>query len=300
MAEPALQAREEHVRLGVTDRLQKYALRSQVQLGIHLAFSVAFALAVHCFLGSKLAISIGFLVGIMSSMSAASGALLAVTIALAQFYGLHITNLRDQHVGKLREGSFRTRAQMEKSAGKYPEISRHLAPLYDRSLLYVPGEPLDMHVINNETRRFLDWEMAENKSRTLDPGEPGIYDSFEVHLRDAVACEHDLGYNLTMLDVATRHMQIIETFSPLILGWATILLFTLTSSVLAGMGIINTRVGTSILIIPFWLFLVALFALAKDVVAVLTTLRIQELGWEKAMHNPKLKGEGNERKSDQS
>ena len=133
----------------LTDKLQEYAFRSTRQVIIHVLLSIVVALILYFSLLGKLSISETYFVTITSSMSAASGALLAITIALATFYGLHVTNWRDKLVHELAEARTRMRKQMEKSVEQYPEISRKLAPLYNKSRLYVPGKPINKKEIDN-------------------------------------------------------------------------------------------------------------------------------------------------------
>lgn len=195
-----------------------------------------------------------------------------------------MTNWRDKLVDKLAEATVRTRKQMEKSAKLYPEISRHLAPLYEKSLLYVPGKPIDKMEIDNIAKSFLDWARSQvgNKKREIDAGDVNAYDSFEMHLRDAILCKHELQHSLTLLYVARHHILIIGTFSHLAIGWVTVLILTLMFAIIGSLGIIPENVVFPLLIIPFWLFLVGIFALVKDILAVLNTLRIQETGFDEA------------------
>lgn len=271
--------------LSMTDKLQRYAFRSTTQVIIHVLASVIVALVLYFLLHDKLSIPETHFVTITSSMSAASGALLAVTIALATFYGLHVTNWRDKLVDKLTEASARTRKQMEKSAKQYPEISRHLAPLYEESLLYVPGMPIDKTKSDDIAHSFLGWarSQAGNKKREIDAGDVTAYDSFEMHLRDAILCEHKVHHTLTLLYVARRHIQITGTFSHLAIGWVTVLILTLTFAIIGSLGIIPEEAYFSLLVIPFWLFFVGGFALVKDITAVPTFLQIQEIGFDKAL-----------------
>lgn len=264
------------------DSLQAYAFRSTRQVILHVFLSTVVALILYLSLTDKLSISETYFVTITSSMSAASGALLAVTIALATFYSLHTTNWRDKLVDKLTEGSSKMRKQMEKSAKQYPDISRHLAPLYEESLLYVPGKPIDKTKIDSTARSFLGWARSQTgiKERGMDAGDVITYDSFEMHLRDAVLCEHEVHHSLILLDVVRRQMQTLETFPNLLGGWLVVLVLGLAFAVVGSMGVLPEEAGFPLLGIFFWLFLVGAFALVKDITAVFGLLRIQETAFE--------------------
>lgn len=271
--------------LSMTDKLQRYAFRSMTQVVVHVLASIVVALVLYFLFHDKLSVPETYFVTITSSMSAASGALLAVTIALASYYSLNAINWRDRLVDKLAEASVRTRKQMEKSAEQYPEISRQLAPLYEKSLLYVPGKPINKTEIDEIAKSFLNWarNQAQRRTRKIDAGDVTEYDSFEMHLRDALMCEHEISHSLRLLDVVRHRIQTIGTFSPLTIGWVTVLILTLTFAIVGSMGVLPEKTGFPLLVIPFWLFLIGGFALVKDIMAVLTGFQIQEIGFDEAL-----------------
>lgn len=231
----------------------------------------------------------------MSSMSATSGALLAITIAVSNFYSFHVTEWRDKLIEQLVHARAAIRTQIEKSAQHHPEISRHLGALYDKSVRYIPGQTIDMEQIEKAANVFLDWagEQAVRYGRQIDLGNPDEYESFQLHLRDAVLCSSEVKHTFRLLGVAGNDVRAIGTFAPLIMGWITILIFTLTFAIVGGMGVLYEELGFPVLVIPFWLFLVAIFALVKDITAVLTNLQIQEIGYDKAMEEVSSKLVGN-------
>jgi len=271
--------------LSMTDKLQRYAFRSITQVAVHVLASSVVALVLYFLLHGKLSVLETYFVTITSSMSAASGALLAVTIALASYYSLNAINWRDRLVDELAKASARTRKQMEKSAKQHPEISRQLAPLYEKSLLYVPGKPISKTEIDEITNTFLNWarNQAQRRTRKIDAGDVAEYESFEMHLRDAILCEHEISHSLRLLDVVRHRILTIGTFSPLIIGWVTLLILTLTFTIVGSMGVLPEKTGFPLLVIPFWLFLIGGFALVKDVMAVLTGFQIQEIGFDEAL-----------------
>jgi len=266
----------------LTDKLQAYAFRSTKQVVIHILLSFVVALILYFGLLGKLSIDETHFVTITSSVSAASGALLAITIALATFYGLHVTNWRDNLVDELAEARARMRKQMEKSAEQHPEISRKLALLYNESRLYVPGKPINKRKIDDVNKTFLNWAECKDGRQEIDAGDTNTYNSFEIHLGDAIECNYEVYHRLTSLYVVRRYTQTLETFPNLVIGWLIVLILTLGFAIVGSMGIVPKEVGFPLLVIAFWLFLVGGFALVKDVVAVFGILRIQETVFDKA------------------
>ena len=99
-------------RLSVADRLQKYTFRSIRQIIIHVLVAILLAIILYVCLQSIVTISSNYFVAIMSAMTAASGALLAITIVVANFYGIHVTDWRDKLVEQMRQ----QRAEAEQAA----------------------------------------------------------------------------------------------------------------------------------------------------------------------------------------
>jgi len=271
--------------LGIADKLERYALRSKTQVVIHVLASIVVASLLYFLLRYKLNVPETYFVTITSSMSAASAALLAITIALGSYYSLNAINWRDKLIDKLTEASVKTRKQMEKSAKQYPEISRQLAPLYEKSLLHVPGKPINRTEIDEITNSFLNWArvQAESRKRAIDAGDVTEYDSFEMHLRDAIICEHQISHSLRLLDIVRHRIKTIGTFSSLTLGWVIVLILTLTFAILGSVGVLPENVSFPLLIIPFWLFLIGGFALLKDITAVFAGFQIQETSFDEAL-----------------
>ncbi len=126
-------------------------------------------------------------------------------------------------------------------------------------------------------------KQAESKPRKLDAGNVAEYDSFEMHLRDALVCEHQISHNLILLDIVRNRIQTIGTFSSLTVGWAAVFVLTLTFAILGSSGVIPENVELPLLAIPFWLFLVGGFALLKDITAVFAGFQFQEIGFDEAL-----------------
>lgn len=271
--------------IGIADKLDRYALHSKTQVVIHVLALIAVASILYFLFRYKLSVPETYFVTIVSSMSAASAALLAITIALGSYYSLNAINWRDKLLDKLTEASVQTRKQMEKSAKQYPEISRQLAPLYEKSLFQVPGKPIDKTEIDELTNSFLNWAriQAESRKRAIDAGDVTEYDSFEMHLRDAIICEHQISHSLRLLDIVRHRIQTIGTFSSLTLSWLLILILTLTFAILGSIGVLPENLNLSLLVIPFWFFLIGGFALLKDITAVFAGFQIQETGFDEAL-----------------
>lgn len=132
---------------------------------------------------------------------------------------------------------------------------------------------------------FVDWavEQAKKGSRKIDLGDPTEYNSFELQLRDAYFCYREIKLTIRLLSVAELHNRATATFSPLIAAWVVIVILTLTSAIIGGMGIIPSGLSFPVLIIPFYLLLVAVFALMKDIIAIMGLTRIQETAYDKAV-----------------
>lgn len=272
-------------RLNIVDRLQGYAVRTFRQLLIHSLVALFLAAILGFVLGSYLSVSINNFVAIISSTSAASGALLAISLALATFWARHVTDWRDKLMHKLSEDRERLATQMERSAKSHPEISRRLSKLYLESTFYVPGQAIDMEKMDSTRKVFDDWakEQAQISTNKFDFGNLNTYESFEKHLFDASLQSTTMSQTLTQLHVVEVAGRSIATFSPLIITWVIIVIFTLVFAIIGGMSVIPESMNLPILFAPFYLFLVAIFALTKDVTAILRNMRILETGYEQAM-----------------
>jgi cell division protein FtsL len=272
-------------KLNIIDRLQGYAVRTFLQLLIHSLVAVFLASILGFVLGNYLSISINNFVAIISSTSAASGALLAISLALATFWARHVTDWRDRLITKLEKDQDRLTMQMEKSAKSNPEISRRLAALYLESTFYIPGQAIDMEKMHSARKVFDDWakEQAQKSANKFDFGNLNTYESFEKHIFDASLQSIAMSQTLTQLHIVEVAGRSIATFSPLIITWVVIVIFTLVFAIIGGMSVIPESLNLPILVAPFYLFLIAIFALTKDVTAILRNMRILETGYEQAM-----------------
>lgn len=276
--------------------LDKYAVRTFRQVVIHSIVTLVLFVLLYFMLGERISIATVSFVGIMSSMAAASGALLAVSLALAMFFGRHIIDWRDKLIEGLRQSLTILGAQMGKSAQRYPEISRRLVELYLKAAYYIPGQSIDRDDLFKASSVFDDWarEEALKSERKFDFGDLKTYDSFEKHLFDASLCSMNVRQNLLLLSVTETAGRSIPSFAPLILVWLIILVSSLVLSIVGGMGLVSENSNLAVLIIPFfYLFLVAVFALMKDVTAIIPSMRALEAGYEQAMLELVSKSESN-------
>lgn len=269
----------------MVDFFDKYALRSFRQVLIHVSVAIVLAILLGFILGNRISIGANSFVSIVSSMAAISGALLAISLALFFFFSRHITDWRDKLTEKLIQGRAELRAQIRESAQCHPNISRHLAALYDKSINYIQGQLIDMEEIDKAGAVFVDWaiQQAEKRAREIDLGDPTEYNSFELHLRDAYLCYREVKHTFRLLGVAELHNRATATFPPLIIAWVIILILALTSAIIGSIGIIPSSLSFPVLIIPFYLLLAAVFALIKDIMAIMSLTRIQETAYDKAM-----------------
>lgn len=279
----------------MVDFLEKYALRSFRQVLIHVAVAIVLCIVLSVTLGNQVSISTESFVSIVSSIAAASGALLAVTLALLFFFARHVMDSRDKLFEKLIQGRKQLREQIEKSARFYPEISRRLSALYDKSIRYIPGQPIDMKEVRTAGGVFQDWaiEQVKGKTKPIDLGDPAALNSFELHLRDAQVCKSEVTQTFAMLDIAHNASRTIPTFTPLIIGWVIILIVSSIFAIIGSTEAITASLRFSTLIIPFYLLVVAVFALVRDIVAIVSVIRAPEIGYEKAMVELAIKSVSN-------
>ena len=271
--------------LAMIDFLEKYALRSFKQVLMHTCTAVGLALLIYFLLSDKVYISNSNFVTIMSSVTAASGVLLAVSLAFATFMGRYMTDWRERLIERLRQGREKLELQMKISAQHHPEISRRLTELYIMAAHYIPGQAINKDEVFEADKIFHSWakKHAEKSTKKFDFGDLGTYDSFEKHIFDAHLRSTAVRQTLTELHVAEVSGRSLATFPPLLTTWAIILIFALVSAIIGSTGIIYESLNIPIIIIPAYLVLLAIFALIKDVGASLSIMRVLETGYEKAM-----------------
>ncbi|MFC1938927.1 hypothetical protein ACFLWM_02085 [Chloroflexota bacterium] len=193
----------------MTDSLERYAFRSYKQLFIHLSIAIALAIILGNCLYGRILTDTGSFVSITSAMTAASGALLSITLIVFFFYSRSLTDSRDKFNEKLAQLHEKLRSQMEVSARFHPDISRELSEFYQISTLYMPGQPVDTDKLDKIRTRFLGWatDQTKKRRRKLDAGDPSEYDSFEVHLRDAVSLGAKVNHTLLLIQYLSPAIQ---------------------------------------------------------------------------------------------
>ena len=122
--------------------LDQCALRSYQQLLVHCFIAIALAVLLYFLIGNKVNISSSDFVTIMPSIAAASGVLLAISLAFATFVSRYVSDWRERSIDRLQRQREKLAAQMELSAQHHPDISRKLVNLYLLSAFYIPGQPL--------------------------------------------------------------------------------------------------------------------------------------------------------------
>ena len=256
--------------------------------GVAILLLVVFVLLYTC-LDIKVTISTNAFVAITSSMAAASGALLAISLALATFFSRYVTDWRDRLIDALERGRSELESQMAQSARQHPEISRRLSEIYVKFSYYIPGQSIDADEIFRASKVFDEWakkkaEEAHKAKRTFDFGDLSTYESFEKHLFDASLRITKVRERLLLLSAVERISRSIAVFPPLFLTWALILLFSLVFAILGNVHILGLAFHFPILIMLLYLILVALIALMIGATNLVGRLpRILETGYEIAM-----------------
>jgi hypothetical protein len=268
------------------DWLTKWTFSSFKNVAIHVGISFILAMILYLTVTDRASVSNQSFVTIMASMASASGMLLAVTVAVASFYAGHMLGWKDQLVGMLSQAEGSIREHMEVCAHCHPEISRHLAPLYQEIIAYIPGKQVDERRMDEIAQRFRNWAMEQvnTMQRSGDARNPSEHESFKLHLHNAIVCHVRAKLTLGQLGVASQGIRALGSFKPLIWGCVVTVGMALILAILGGVGVISGRLTLPALAIPFWLFLVGVFALAKDTTAVLDIMSLPELAYDEAVN----------------
>lgn len=176
--------------------LEKSAIPSFKHVLLHFGIAILLLVVVvllYVFLDIQVTISANTFVAVTSAMAAASGALLAISLALAIFFSRYVTDWRDRLIDGLERSQAELESQMAKSARQHPEISRRLTDIYIESAHYIPGKSIDPSEVDKASAVFDEWaktkaEEAQKANRTFDFGDLSTYESFEKHLFDACLC----------------------------------------------------------------------------------------------------------------
>lgn len=280
---------ENPIKRAIIKYLDKYAIRSFLQLLVHVVIAIGLAILLYFLIdSSRVIIQSSNFVTIMSSIAAASGALLAISLAFATFMSRFADDWRERIIERLQKQREKLAFQMRLSAWYYPDISRALVDLYELCAFYISGQSIEQETIDKASYKFHDWAnpqmIASSKSgRTIDFGNPTHYDTYEKHMFDAHILCTDLTFSLTELSLAERFGRSLFTHPPLITGWALILVFSLVFAFIGSMGVLCAVFHLPLLFIPIYLSLFAIIALILDFRASIGHIRGRETGYEMAM-----------------
>ena len=269
--------------------LERSAIPSFKHVLLHFGIAILLLVVVvllYVFLDTQVTISANTFVTVTSAMAAASGALLAISLALATFFSRYVTDWRDRLIDGLERSQAELESQMAKSARQHPEISRRLAEIYMKFAYYIPGQSIEPSEVYKASAVFDGWaktkvEEAHEANRTFDFGDLSTYESFEKHLFDASLCITRVRQKLLHLSVVERISRSITVFPPLFLTWAVILLLSLVFAILGSTHVLYEAFQFPILIMLLYLILIALIALmtsSRNLTERLT--RILETGYE--------------------
>lgn len=267
--------------------LDKVSLRSFTQVLVHVC--VAIGLAAILYFGQFVAeaISDDIFVTILAAVAAASGALLAVSLAFGTFRSQYYTDWTYRNRERLRNQLEKLEGRMRKSAEKYPDVARHMVDQYMFMASYIPGQPVDVDEVLKLYEVFHEWlkEKLGKDVKKVDFGNINDYETFEKHAIDAHLITNESKDVLIELSVAEMHGRALKTLPPLITAWALILVFSLVLAVIGSLNIIYDSMNLSILVIPIYLCFFAGSALVIDFWATIQHMRIREQGWQLAMED---------------
>lgn len=268
--------------------LDKYAIRSFLQLLVHIVIALGLAILLYLLIDGRVIIQSSNFVTIMSSIAAASGALLAVSLAFATFMSRFMIDWRDRSFDKLQIQREKFELQMKLSAQYHPDIPRALTGLYQLATFYIPGQSVEQEIIDEASDTFHKWAypqmiQCQKEGKTIDFGDASRYDSFEKHLFDAFFLCKDMAYCLSELRRSELFGRSLFNHPPLITGWALVLVYSIIFAFIGGMGVICTIFQLPILVIPIYLSIIAIIALILDFRGIIGVIRERETAYETAM-----------------
>ncbi len=287
--------------------IEKYAIPSFKHIGIHASVAIVLCLVLFILVfKGRSVIGVTSFVTITSSISAASGALLAISLALATFFSRHITDWRDKLIDRLEEAQIDLASQMARSAKNHPEISKRLTELYLQAYMYIPGQAVDEDEVIRASKIFNEWATkkaseSQSANRTFDFSKLNTYESLEKHLFDAnQSCRH-VRESLMLLSAAEKTSRAITVLPPLMASWAVILLVSLVFAFIGGLGTLDAGAYFPMLLMLLYLIIVSLVSLVisgGNIVMHIT--RGLEKGYEIAMEQLAQKSISGEKPSDKS
>ncbi|MGB2815467.1 MAG: hypothetical protein WBC75_10355, partial [Dehalococcoidales bacterium] len=124
------QIREQtHKEMRIPIFISQFVISSFKRALIYTLIAIMLSLLFYFLAGNIIKISSNNFVAIMSSTSAASGALLAVSIAFYTFLGRYMADWRDRLYERFIKERDELKSQIQISAKHHPEISRRLVDL---------------------------------------------------------------------------------------------------------------------------------------------------------------------------
>lgn len=226
---------------------------------------------------------------ISSSLAAASGALLAISLALATFFSRHLTDWREKLYEELKLGQAELEAQMYKSAPKHPEISQRLVELYLKSAFYIRGQRLDTNEIYQKSGVFDEWAKgqaleAQKSNKSFNFSNPSTYESFEKHLFDASLRVTRVRQALMLLSATEVAGRAIAVFPPLLATWVIIFLISIVFAIVGSTGVGDPQLNFPSLLALLYIAFIALTSLMISSINILMyATRALETGHQIAM-----------------
>jgi hypothetical protein len=262
--------------------LDKISLRSFVHMLVHVC--VAVVLAVVFYFGQFVTETIvdNNLVTILAAIAAASGVFLAVSLAFGTFKSQYYTDWLYRSHERLISQREKLADRMEKSAKKYPDISRSLVGRYLSMAFYWPGQPVNTDEVFESNKVFINWVREQQKKggKKVDFGNIDDYETFAKHAIDAMLVENESSHILIELSLVERYGRTLGAVPPLITTWTLILVYSLIFAVLGSLNIMCDYMNLSILIVPIYLCFIAGSTIVIDFWAWIQYMRMREKGWE--------------------
>jgi hypothetical protein len=264
---------------GIIDQI---CIRSFASLLVHVC--VAAALGAVFYFGQFVAetISDNNLVTVLAAIAAASGAFLALSLALGTFTSQYHTDWTYRNYERLRNQREKIENVMRKSAGKYPKISHYLSDRYMYMYSYIPGKPVELDEIFKADVEFRDWvtKCVDKSGKKIDFGNINDYETFAKHAMDAIFVAGEAREIIVEISMAELHGRGLGSFPPLITTWALIMVFSLVFAITGSLNITSDSINLSVLIMPVYLCFFAVSAIVIDFRALIKRMRIREIGWE--------------------
>jgi hypothetical protein len=262
--------------------LDHVSMRSFVHVLVHVCVAVGLAALFYFgqFVGET--INDNNLVTILAAVAAASGALLAVSLALGIFSSQYYTDWTYRSREHLRNQLEKLEDWMQKSAKKYPGISSRLVELFMLMASYIPGQPVDFDKVFEADKVFHGWvkEQLIKRGKKIDFGNIDDYETFEKYAFDANLVANESKDVLIEVGLAEVYGRTLKTAPSLIATWALVLVFSLVLAVIGSLNIICDDMNLSILIVPIYLCFFAGSAIVIDFWGLMHLMRAREEGYE--------------------